>query len=455
MEKLYLLEQMAHMGKRKYFRFHTPGHNANKKFSKYFKDAKNDFASLPFADKIAQPKARLKKAQENSAKILGAKETFYMTDGVRMAIYAMLHSVKDFGNSIIINRNAPAYVYDALKILQIEPIILNQNIKEGKMLPPSTDELSKVLMQNKKCIGALLTYVDCYGLTFNMAEFRQKINSQGKLLLTDNCNGGHFRFYDNDKYAGKYSDIWVDGSYLTMPTLTQGVVLNVGNADLIDSVSKSVNLFRSEQVSYSILSSIEYGINYMNEEGFLKLEKLSGEILLLRQRLQAKNLPVVKSDDLFKIVVDFKPCKIDPKIVERYLQSKGVFAEMNDGRHLTFAISSVISNLSFMSFEYYLNIVVQSKKNKNTYKDRPHLTLGTKTKSYVQMCNKEMVEKVNLNSAVNRIASSNVCLKVPHIPIVVAGNLFTQEVIDGLNKQIGVFNIEDNKVEVIRERNEG
>ncbi len=442
--------------RKKIFNFSTPLNKRDKVLRKRYKEAREDIAGMPFGDNYKEPKERILKAQSVVSRILGSKESYFMTDGINAAILSMIHAVKDKGSSLIINRNANPVVYAALKLFRIEPIILNQNFKHGMLLPPSVDDIKNALQSNnKKAIGVLLSYPDKYGMAIDLAKAREAVSHNNKLLLLDCSYGAHFRFDDQTVYGGKYADIWVDGVYKTMPCLNQGVLVNVGNQDLIEKVKDSVNLFRCETPSYGIMSSIEFAETYMSATGLQKTEKFREEVLLLKQRLSALNYFVVNNADFTCLVLDFKGADVSTNLAERYLRQKRIYPEFSDGRYIAFRLSPFTGVMSMKYLEFYLKRLLRIRKYAHTYADRKEVVFGQKEKSYISTVTSENVEYVTLDNAAGRIAARNVSSVTEEFCILIAGDKITREMTEYLQSQERIIGLKDNKILVLKAKDEG
>ena len=454
-EKFYIRNCMKAFGRKKVFIFGTPHNKRDKGLKRYFRQSATDIAGLPFADDYKNPKERIKKVQAKAARKLGTKESFFMTDGVTSGIYAKLYAVKDFGNSIIINRNANPAVFNACKMFGIEPIILTPNIRHGKLLPPKADDIEKVLTMHRRSIGVLLTYPDRYGMACDLMAIREKVNKAGKLLLVDGTYGSHFRFDDQMVYAGKYADLWIDGIYKTMPALNQGIIVNVGNQDILEKVREAVNTFRAETPNYAILASIEYALEYMSHDGTHKLEKLRQEIALLKKRLTSAKYSIVSNDDFTRVVIDCAGVGISSSLAEKYLASKNVYVDFSDGRYLVLQITPANSSFSRRMLEYFLKRLTNLRKYQNTYVERYSATFGVKETAYLSACQNENTELVDLDNATDRVVATNITIGSADFPILMAGERILAETVTTLKHLEDLSFLNGGKLLVIRDKNEG
>ena len=170
MDKLHLLSVLKEYARKFPHRFHMPGHKGDARFTRLFKGARLDITELYFSDNLQDPTGVIRLAENDVAARLGAQRSFFLTDGSTCGIYAMLFAVAHKGKKIIVNRNAHKSVFNACEVMKIEPVVLNQNVIEGVMVPPSADDVEKTLEEHPDAIGVLLTYPDYYGVAFDLKK---------------------------------------------------------------------------------------------------------------------------------------------------------------------------------------------------------------------------------------------------------------------------------------------
>lgn len=450
MEKLKIQSMLDDYAKRKADRYHMPGHKADKQFSKIFSCAAQDITELAFSDSLSCPTGIIREAEDRVSEILGAKKAYFITDGSSCGVFSMLYAVREKGNKIIVNRNAHQCVFNACRLFGIEPIVLGQNVKNGIMLPPSVDEMERALEENDSCIGMLLTYPDYYGLTFDIKKARELCDKYGKYLLIDGAHGAHLRFVAMPEYHGQYADIWVDGVHKTLPCLTQAAVLAVGNKTLTAKVSGSVNLFRTTSPSYPIMSSIEYGEEFMEANGRDLLSKLRVETLALKSRLNAKGLKTLSEGDSLKLAVDFKSVGISPYKAEKYLNGKKIYAEMNDGRYLLFILGINTGKFQMLKLEYMLLKLLKKRDLRGTYEERIPAKTGVRVMPYLKAAKESRKESVLLSESAGKIVAENVGVFPPCFPLCMAGEVMTEDIIAVLAAAKHTFGINNNKIKVVK-----
>lgn len=447
--ELRILDALNGYSKKKPVRFHMPGHKGDKKFNRLFRQAGLDITELAFSDNLANPQGIIKQVEDEIGEILGAKKSFMLTDGSSAGVYAMLKAVSDKGSKIIICRNSHVSVYNACEVLGIEPYILNHNYKDGIVLPPSLEEIENLFKKDENIIGVLLTCPDYFGNIPDLAKVKRICQSYQRLLLIDGAHGGHLKFFeDAENYAGKYADLWVDGLHKTMPVLSQGAAVSAGREDLAKPLESAVKYFRTTSPSYPIMASIEYGVKFMLEQGGQLIETLALALDDIKQRLEARGYRFYKSKDVLKLSVDFESVGISAKAAESYLNKKGIYAELCDGRYILFYMSALTKPRTAGKLERLLKRMLRNKKLKNTYKAIPEVKTGKKSFSYTVAAGMAK-QLVPLNESEGKICGKNVGIFPPAFPVITAGEVITKETVDFLKKADNVFGLDDGNVYIV------
>ena len=432
-------------------RFHMPGHKADRKRFPLFKDAALDITELSFADCLENPDGLIAAAESDCAEILGAKRSFFLTDGSSSGIFAMLYAVKRRGGKIVIARGAHKSVYNACAVLGIEPHILKGNELDAIALPPAAAEIEDIFKKEKDVAAVLATSPDYYGNISDYAALRKICDRYGKLLLVDGAHGAYLKF-DPDaahRYAGEYADAWVDGAHKTLPTLTQGALLNVNREDLIPDLREGAGIFRTTSPSYPIMASIEYGVKYLSENGGQLIDAVKREFSLMKMRLKKRGVLFYEGSETLQFSVDFGGMGICPYLAEEQLEKRRIYPEMNDGRYILFYLSPLTRTHHLARLERAIRRIAKMRSLKDTYDAKPEQVCGIKKFSYLAALAFRK-ESVPIAQAAGRIAARNAGATPPCFPVVVAGEQITEQAVELLKNAKHTFGVIDGKIEVIK-----
>lgn len=437
-------------------RFHMPGHQANRRLFSFFKDLSMDITELSFSDCLENPDGIIAVAEQEIAEILGARRSFIVTDGSSAAVFAMLFAARRFGSKIVICRNSHKSVYNACALLGIEPYILKANELDGVLLPPTPLDVEEAFKKESDVCGVLLTSPDYYGNIAEYEKIRKICEKHKKLLMVDGAHGAYLKF-DADSgsqavrasYAGDFADIWVDGAHKTLPTLTQGALLNVNNEHLIPVAEEGLGFFRTTSPSYPIMASVEYGVKFMAENGARLIDCIKRELTLVKSRLEKKGILFYKGSSTLQFAVDFGGMGISPYLAQEELEKRGFFAELNDGRYLVFYLTAATSTAKLNRLERAIRRLVRGKTLKNTYSPKPEYVCGVKKFSYLTALT-FAVQEVPLEKAVGKVCARNVGVTPPCYPLAIAGEVIGKEMAEYLRQAKHTFGIKEGKIAVIK-----
>ncbi|MCG0314338.1 MAG: aminotransferase class I/II-fold pyridoxal phosphate-dependent enzyme, partial [Calditerricola sp.] len=122
--------------KRKPLQFHIPGHKRGAGMNPEFRDfiGENalsiDLINIAPLDDLHNPHGIIKEAQELAAEAFGADHTFFSVQGTSGAIMAMVMSVVEPGDKIIVPRNVHKSVITALILAGATPVFIHPVMDE-------------------------------------------------------------------------------------------------------------------------------------------------------------------------------------------------------------------------------------------------------------------------------------------------------------------------------------
>lgn len=433
--------------------FHMPGHKAGGDFKSKFPVAPLDVTELSYTDNLHCPKGIIARAQKDIAEILGATASYITTDGSSSGVYAMAYcaakrgNTGNGGNKIIVFRNSHQSVWNACKLFGLEPLIVQGGERDGVLQPPDGEIIEKLIAGDPNIAGVLVTSPDYYGNVANLARYKDIVKKYNRLLLVDGAHGAHLAFGDKKGYAGLYADMWVDGAHKTLPTLTQGAIVNVNEPDLIPYAEEALSLFRTTSPSFPVMASVEYGVKFLaNNNKFLYRAKTAVEEF---KNLNRNVFTFYQGDDWTKLLIDFKPLDISADRVLDRLEKKGIYAEFSDGRYILFYLSPLTDAAQLNTLKKKLLSVIGNRKLKGTYREKPSIPAGDRSYSF-QYALRKQSEWVPLEEAVGRMCAANAGLAPPCIPVVVTGEMLTLAAVKTLSQAKSTFGIKDGKICVVK-----
>ena len=425
---------------------HMPGHKNSGDFKSHFPVAYMDVTELDITDDLSCPTGAIKKAQEDLAKILGAKRAYITTDGSSSGVMAMIFAASVYGTKIIVPRNSHKSVFNACRLMNVEPVIVQGAEVDGVLTPPSPELIETLIVNDVNIAGLIITSPDYYGNIAPLKEYFEVLKKYGRLLLVDGAHGGHLALNEGRKgHAGLYADMWVDGVHKSLPALTQGAVVCVNDERLIARAEDGLSLFRTTSPSFPIMASVEYAVKYYVNNP-KNLAKVTAAVAELRKSLEG--ITLYPSADWTKFAVDFKALGISPYLAQEAFEKKGIYPEFNDGRYILFYFSPSSDVRHINEFKTALLSVCAQKKIQNTYKELPAVPVAERTYSFLYAYRNKS-EWVPLKEAVGRMCADNAGITPPCLPVIIAGEMVTEQAVQLLLKAKSTFGIVNGKIKVV------
>ena len=395
-----------------------------------------DITELSFSDNLATPKTVIKKAQCDLAKLCGAKCSFILTGGSTLGVIAMCYTASKFGNKLIVERSAHKSVFNCLKLFNISPLFFD--FENGDF---ENCEYLKVV--DNSVIGALITSPNYFGKSLNLEKISSVLKQKGKFLFVDGAHGGHFTRLNSANYAGRFADIWVDGVHKTMHALTQGALLNLNDLSLEDAVREGLDIFSTSSPSYPIMASVESSVKTLFEYTEKQINSYKSNLNIVLDAIVKRGFLPNIYDDLLKITINTRN-ENGVKIGE-YFESQGVFAELAGENLILFMFSLEFSK---QDAQKLAKIILSAPVCEKEFKEIK--TVSPKAKlDYLTAVNSKS-EWVDLKSANNKICAKNAGLFPPCSPLIIAGEVFNNSVIQALSVQ-NTFGVVNGKVKVVKE----
>ncbi|MBR3459861.1 MAG: aminotransferase class V-fold PLP-dependent enzyme [Clostridia bacterium] len=229
-------------------RFHMPGHKGM--LYPY------DVTEVPGTDNLNSPTEAILESEQLCAKVLGAKNAFFVVNGSTACNLAMLFTV-GCGKRVLLGRGCHKSAINAVALAGQEVFPLFPD-EYGTYTAEAVD---KALTENP-CDAVFLTSPSYRGEASPIAEIAEVAHRHGALLLVDGAHGAHFAFSDQLPPVPKEADIWCVSSHKTLAALTQTAILLTGESCPYSrpTIQRMISVFQSTSPSYELMFSIERSV---------------------------------------------------------------------------------------------------------------------------------------------------------------------------------------------------
>jgi arginine decarboxylase len=450
--------------------FHVPGHQQGRGTPAKFRDfvarygLAADITQVLGLDDIHQPLNVCKRAQELAAKAYGADHTYFLINGSSSGNHAMILSVCNPGDKIIVPRNAHRSVTGALILSGAIPVYVEPEFDMEMQVDHNVtvELLEKTLIDHPDVVGVLMTSPTYYGAAADIQGCVDLIHRHNKVALIDEAWGAHLRFHDDLPLSAMIAgaDICVNSTHKIIAGMSQASMLHVreGRVD-VGRVHSVLRLFLSTSPSCLLVASLDIARMQMATEGEALLTKTICLAEALRTEINA--IPGMRCYGRETIgrpgVFDFDPTRIvftakdlgytgyDIEKILRYefniqLELSDIFncialitighdEEMTE--HLVFALREIAGSES-----KYSRSMEKLKNYRNKSKKRFELPDWPRT---VMSPRDAFVAKqvtIPFRESSGRICGEIVTPYPPGIPILRPGDEITTEIIDYLNIEL-------------------
>jgi arginine/lysine/ornithine decarboxylase len=409
------------------------------------------FDSLHDADGI------LKDAMERAAKLYNSRRTFFLVNGSTCGILASVFAGIRRGGKVLAARNSHLSVYHAISLRELETVYILPEYDDSFGIAASIS-VSKVREALKKHgdIGLIVVTSPTYdGVASDIHAICELAHSHRIPVLVDEAHGSHFgfsmEFPENSIQAG--ADLVVHGLHKTLPCFTQSAILHV-NGELVDpvEVQKMLSVFQSSSPSYLLMAGIDSCIELLSGRGD---ELFEGYIMRLNEfsrRMKSPNNlrvfckgnddiashPSVFRFDPGKIIVSCRNTDITgPRLAHRLLERYGIQTEMNAFDYVLAMTSIADTREGFERLGDALLDIDQSVAQADTKKAPEPSGLPEK---HMQIHQAEAMKGgfVPVSKSAGRVSGEYVFAYPPGIPLIVPGEIVSEQVINQINEMAGM-----------------
>ncbi len=463
-----LFDAMVQLAESRKVSFHTPGHKSGKGISTRFRKFVGpkifsiDLTTLDEVDSLQKPRGVIKEAQELAARAYGANHSFFLINGTSSGNHAMILSACRPGDKILIARNAHRSVLTGLILSGAKPVFFMPSVDEQLKLTLNVafEEVKRTIDSNPDARSIFITSPNYYGICADIERIIAYAHERGLIVMVDEAHGPHLKFHPSLPIPALEADcdMCVQSTHKIIGGMTQASMIHVkGNRidiELLKSVLRSV---QTTSPSYILMASLDLARMQMATEG----EKLLDKAIRLAEeaRVKINRIPGiscfgkeillllgVNDLDVTKLTITVSELGLTGYQISQILNQKyDIQVEMADPFHLLVIVSIGDRKDDLQRLIEALRDI--AKNNGNGQKlpiEGVGLPLFTNN---VALTPREAFfserQFIPLRKAENRISSEIVTVYPPGIPILVPGEIVSEEVIDYLQRMLNLGAIVD------------
>ena len=432
-------------------RFHMPGH----KGIGFLGCEAFDITEIRGADVLYSANGIIKESEDNASEIFGSYHSFYSTEGSTLCIKSMLSlvSLKAKHNEkvrILAGRNAhKAFVY-ACALLDIDVIWMYGACDEHLCSCSITKNDVENYLKNSESLpdAVYITSPDYLGKMADVKGFSNVCHTYGVPLLVDNAHGAYLKFLESSLHPLDLgADMCCDSAHKTLPVLTGGAYLHINKNSKFfcelshNEIRKRMSVFASTSPSYLILESLDICNDYLYRKYRDELKSILDKTAEVKALLNKVGF-VIENTDPLKIVINAEQSGIDGEELADILSDNKIEVEFADKFFVVLMVAEE-------NTENDLSCLLKVLSNVKLTKGKPTQKILKAFQPTAVMSIRDAVmsksETVSVENSVGRICASPTVSCPPAVPIVISGEVITEEAVSEFLK----YNIHE--VDVVKQ----
>lgn len=435
--------------------------------------ARMDITEIDGFDDLHQPEDILKSAQERAARVFGADETFFLVNGSSAGILTAISAAVKRGGKIIAARNCHKSVYHGLFLRQLDPCFIYPDTVPDYGIADAIrpEQVAEALKANPDAEAVILTSPTYDGVVSDIRAIAETVHRAGAVLIVDAAHGAHFGFAPGwpESPLALGADLVIQSLHKTLPALTQTALLHV-KGDRVDRarLRQFERVYQTTSPSYLLMGSIDACVGLMERQGRQIMEDFSRRLDdFFEKTAGLKHLKLMNTDVLQKgCMKDFDQGKLliistNAKFTGNYLYKellKRYYLQMEmacdtyvtaiatpwdtaEGLdRLAAALLDIDRRIPDVGFHAGEMSVKGAQRDTNLEKEsidgETAAEAGSRTPYPVlqmavplHIAAEAPTENCLLSEAQGRIAGTYVNLYPPGIPLIIPGEVITEEVI--------------------------
>lgn len=404
-----------------------------------------DVNSMKPLDNLSHPVSVIKDAEELTAEAFHADSAFLMVGGTTSCVQAMIMSVCQAGDKIIMPRNVHKSAINALILCGAIPVYVNPEVdkKLGISLGMEPSQVEKAIEENPDAVAVLVNNPTYYGICSDIRSIVKLAHSHGMKVLADEAHGTHLYFGDNLPVSGM--DAGADMSAISMHksggSLTQSSILLLNKGMNQDYVRQIINLTQTTSASYLLLSSLDISRRNLALRGRESFAKVSEMAEYARNEINsiggfyAYGRELVNGGSIF----DYDITKLSIYTLGNGLAGIEVYDLLRDEYDIQIEFGDICNILAYISIgdrvQDIERLVGALDDIERLYKkDSSGMLAGEYIAPHVQvspqMAFYSEKEPLPIEQTEGRICGESVMCYPPGIPILAPGELITRDIIE-------------------------
>lgn len=418
----------AHLRKQR-ASFHTPGHRGRFLPKDLYE---LDLTELPDTDSLFEADSCIARAEEAARELFHSRATFFSAGGCTLCIQAMFRLAAPQGGKVISSRVIHRSAVNTMALLGIEPVWVHPRPDAGPCLAGRLhpEDVEAALEKNPDAKAVYVTSPDYYGVLADIRGLAEVCHSHGVPLLVDNAHGTHLALLRKHPLA-QGADLTACSAHKTLPVLTGGAFLNVGDTDISRKLDfagrakEAMALFGSTSPAYPVMASLDLARAWAVEKGKHEWEILACRMEKIKAEARRKGLLLPLGEvDPTRLAIGTLPIGMSGEEAGEFFRERGVEPEHEDGAYLVCIATPFNTEEELERLESAVKALPNAFC---TVEETPALPPLPPVKTFPREAVLAFQEKIPMSEAIGRVAGEAACPCPPGVPIVMPGEVITPE----------------------------
>jgi arginine decarboxylase len=465
--------------------WHTPGHSSGdslrgspwvSEFHEFMGEHVFDAdlsVSVKALDSLMEPTGVISEAQQMAANAFGARTTFFATNGTSTANKVILQTLIAPGEKMLLDRNCHKSVHHGVVLSGARPVYLDSsvNTKYGVFGPVPKQTVLAAIEEHPDAELLVLTSCTYDGLRYDLKPIIDAAHAREIKVLIDEAWFSHARFHPDLRPTALEAgaDYVTQSAHKTLSAFSQAAFIHVNDQSFKEHLFReNFNMHTSTSPMYSMIASLDVSRKQAVMEGYKLLERTLMLATELREQINSTGaFRVLDLDDLLpdevrtdgirldptKITIDISSCGMTVDELQQELFTRfNITVEKSTFNTITLllTIGTTRSKCSRL-YDALMRIAREKRAPRRLYRtpEIPTFTELAYLPRDAYYCGGELLPLLDDNDQPNstligRVCADQVVPYPPGIPVLVPGQLITDNIVEYLIRYLRV----QNKVEL-------
>ena len=407
-------------------------------------------------DNLSHPQYAIADAQNLFAKACGADNCKFLVNGSTSGNLIMIMSCLKAKEKILLPRNVHKSVISAVILSGAIPVFVMPEIdKQIEIVNQiSFKSWKKAINDNLDAKAIFIINPTYFGATCDLKRIVKYAHSKKIIVLVDEAHGSHFYFSKHSPITAMEAgaDMSTLSIHKTGGSLTQSSVLLIkGNLVSEYDINKSVNLITTTSPSSILIASLDSARKFLVFKGNRSIYNAIKLARICKEEINKINGFKAHGKEYFieKGSYSYDETKLVVEIDKLSITGFELYKILKDDYHIQIELAETYVFLLLFTIgsrKKDIEIIVNALKDiskrfynsKIEYEEHYFTTNFPKLKIRPRVAYHAPLEVVKLDNAIGRISKETIMIYPPGIPIIIPGEVFSEEIIKELKYYIKI-----------------